>query len=129
MKMKSFVTTSIALFSFIVVSALPACSLTPTQQSAAISTGQTLASTCAAVNKTCAQIVAEGQLFCAGAGSIIAAVTPLLAPTSVIGVKSAQAVADACPIVAGIQTVPVSPPAAPSMTPVAVAAKPLVAGA
>jgi hypothetical protein len=80
---------------------------------------QTLASIAAANSTTVDKLVTEGQLFCAGAGTIVGVVADLSTPTSVIG-KAAAVVSAACPIVQGIQTTPVSPPANAAATPVVV---------
>jgi hypothetical protein len=100
------------------MAALVACStLTPAIPSL-VSTGVTLADIAAKNNTTVNQLVTDGQLFCAEGATIVAVLTAGSQPTSVKGIAS-NVVAQGCPIVNSIQSVPVSPPANPAATPVA----------
>jgi hypothetical protein len=76
--------------------------LTPTTTSAVA----TLASVAAANNSTVATLVTKGQLFCKSASGIVALLTSLGSPTSVIGIAG-TVVADGCNL---IGAVPVAPP-------------------
>jgi len=98
---------------------LTACAdgkLTPGGQ-AAVTAAVTLAGVAASQNSTVASLVTGGQLFCKGAGGIVALLKAGQQPTSVIG-RSAGLVAEAC---ADIGAIPVPPPPDPAATPVAVA--------
>jgi hypothetical protein len=107
--------------------ALAGCATAPTPATTqtAASAVTTLATVAAASNSTAAALVTKGQLFCGYAGSIVAVVADLATPTSVIG-QGAQTVAAVC---GAINAVPVSPPANPGATPVAVVAGAAALGA
>jgi hypothetical protein len=104
--------------------ALAGCATAPTPATVAGAI-TTLATVAAASNSTAAALVTKGQLFCGYAGSIVAVVADLATPTSVIG-QGAQTVAAVC---GAINAVPVSPPANPGATPVAVVAGAAALGA
>ena len=104
---------------------LAACTtaLTPTQQNA-LQAVTTLASVAAASNQTVAGLVTKGQLFCSGAGGIVALVSSLTSGSSVIG-QTASDVAAAC---AAIQGVPVPAPATVPLASVPVVVSAAAAG-
>lgn len=114
--MKKNILISVALVAF--GFALAACGTTAQQQATLTSGAVTLASVAAANNKTVADVVAKGALFCQQDSVLLPAVVALAnaagAPVSVTGQASSD-VAQAC---AAIQAVPVPPPAAPGSVPV-----------
>lgn len=92
---------------------------------AGVRTGLTLAQTLAPGNKTVAQVVNGGVLFCKDAGGTAAIFGAASAPTSVIG-QTSQVVAATCGALSPT-AVPVAPPAVPGAVPVVVAATALPA--
>jgi len=61
--------------------------------------------------------VTAGQLFCANSAGVFAIVDALDAKAVTVTNKAASVVAATCPLVAGLRTVPVVPPAIPSAVP------------
>lgn len=99
---------------------LVGCGTTPAQQASLTDGAATLAAVAAAHNTTVSSLVSKGALFCkkvtTDAPLVVAVATLSGVPVSVIGVAS-DVVAATC---AGINAVPVSPPADPASTPIVV---------
>lgn len=99
---------------------LVGCGTTPAQQASLTQGAATLAAVAAAHNTTVSSLVSKGALFCkkvtTDAPLVVAVATVSGAPVSVIGIAS-DVVAATC---AGINAVPVSPPADPASTPIVV---------
>lgn len=114
---KTLIAVSFVAFGF----ALAACGTTATQQASLTTGAVTLATIAAANNKTVAQVVTDGALFCQKADAlnpmVVAVADTAGAPVSVVG-KASDVVAKTC---AAIEAVPVPPPPSPAAAPVVVA--------